>query len=194
MICMPRNRKPSPMTVPLHWTTRSFLAKLSSRPSTMQGMIDGIDLKMETLRAKINEANGLVASLGSGGGGGDGSHAAGLTYVPFDGYMAQLHRGEMVLTALEARAYRAEQYAKYGMLANAPQPVSPSIRGISPTLASDIASGVGAVVSQAVTEITKRPTVIKVGAKTIAKATADDDAVEQNKRNKSYARGYGAGK
>ncbi len=28
----------------------------------------------------------------------NGSHAGGLTYVPFDGYMAELHRGEQVLT------------------------------------------------------------------------------------------------
>lgn len=37
----------------------------------------------------------------------DGSHAAGLRYVPFDGYLAQLHRGEAVLPADEADAYRA---------------------------------------------------------------------------------------
>lgn len=37
------------------------------------------------------------------------SHAAGLNYVPYDNYAANLHKGEMVLTALEARAYRAER-------------------------------------------------------------------------------------
>lgn len=37
----------------------------------------------------------------------DGSHASGLRYVPFDGYLAQLHRGEAVLPAEEAAAYRA---------------------------------------------------------------------------------------
>jgi tape measure domain-containing protein len=37
-------------------------------------------------------------------GGIDGSHAGGLSYVPFDGYRAQLHRGERVLTAGESRA------------------------------------------------------------------------------------------
>lgn len=37
----------------------------------------------------------------------DGSHATGLRYVPFDGYLAQLHRGEAVLTAEEAAAYRS---------------------------------------------------------------------------------------
>lgn len=40
------------------------------------------------------------------GGGVDGSHASGLDYVPFDGYLARLHRGETVLTADEASAYR----------------------------------------------------------------------------------------
>lgn len=37
--------------------------------------------------------------------GGNG-HATGLNYVPFDGYPAILHRGEAVLTAVEARAWR----------------------------------------------------------------------------------------
>lgn len=37
----------------------------------------------------------------------NGSHASGLDYVPFDGYLAQLHRGEMVLTAAQANAIRA---------------------------------------------------------------------------------------
>ena len=37
----------------------------------------------------------------------NGSHASGLTYVPFDGYIAELHRGEQVLTAKEADAYRS---------------------------------------------------------------------------------------
>lgn len=42
---------------------------------------------------------------GSGGGGYDGSHANGLNYVPFDGYIAELHRGERVLTAEENEQY-----------------------------------------------------------------------------------------
>lgn len=39
----------------------------------------------------------------------DGSHATGLWYVPHDGYLAQLHRGETVLPATEAEAYRSGQ-------------------------------------------------------------------------------------
>ena len=37
----------------------------------------------------------------------DGSHRSGLSYVPFDGYIAELHKGEQVLTANEASDYRA---------------------------------------------------------------------------------------
>ena len=36
----------------------------------------------------------------------NGSHAGGLAYVPFDGYIAELHKGERVLTANEAKDYR----------------------------------------------------------------------------------------
>ena len=36
----------------------------------------------------------------------DGSHANGLDYVPFDGYKAELHKGESVLTAPEANRWR----------------------------------------------------------------------------------------
>ena len=36
----------------------------------------------------------------------NGSHAGGLDYVPYDGYVAKLHRGEMVLTRDEALAMR----------------------------------------------------------------------------------------
>lgn len=36
----------------------------------------------------------------------NGSHAMGLDYVPFNGYVAELHRGEAVLTADEAAAWR----------------------------------------------------------------------------------------
>lgn len=38
--------------------------------------------------------------------GSDGSHAGGMDYVPYNNYVANLHRGEMVLTADEADNYR----------------------------------------------------------------------------------------
>lgn len=43
----------------------------------------------------------------------DGSHRNGLTEVPFDGYRAILHKGEMVLTQPEADRYRNGQGVQY---------------------------------------------------------------------------------
>ena len=37
----------------------------------------------------------------------DGSHANGLNYVPFNGYTAELHKGERVLTAQENKQYNS---------------------------------------------------------------------------------------
>lgn len=39
----------------------------------------------------------------------DGSHAGGLRSVPFDGYRAELHKDERVLTASEAKEYNSNQ-------------------------------------------------------------------------------------
>ncbi len=46
-----------------------------------------------------SEAHHIISSI-------DGSHATGLNYVPWDGYNATLHKGEMVLTESEANQYR----------------------------------------------------------------------------------------
>ncbi len=60
----------------------------------------------------------------------DGSHAHGLSYVPFDGYKAILHRGERVLTESENRNYNKQR--KEGgdiyqnITINSPKPLSPS--------------------------------------------------------------------
>ena len=45
----------------------------------------------------------------------DGSNANGLDYVPFDGYISELHRGEAVLTARENRVW--QQFKQSGTTA-----------------------------------------------------------------------------
>ena len=57
-------------------------------------------------------ANVNVNATSSGGV--DGSHAGGLSYVPFDGYIAELHKGETVLTRIEAEDYRKGNSGGYG--------------------------------------------------------------------------------
>ena len=71
------------------------------------------------LRDRLNE---LANSAGGGGGGNE--HASGLDYVPYDGYLASLHRGETVLNRAEAAAYRFKGGSgvaaiDYGALASA---------------------------------------------------------------------------
>lgn len=71
--------------------------------------------KVEWVQDKLmfwRDAQDEMNSGGSTSGGGagryyDGSHANGLPYVPYDGYIAQLHRGERVLTAKENKEYNA---------------------------------------------------------------------------------------
>lgn len=44
----------------------------------------------------------------------NGSHASGLGFVPFDNYIAELHRGERVLTAQENRSYTMPSWNNQG--------------------------------------------------------------------------------
>lgn len=62
-----------------------------------RGLWDGLFGKL-TANVTVNKS--------ASGGATDGSHARGLDFVPFDGYVAELHKGEMVVPAAEARAMR----------------------------------------------------------------------------------------
>lgn len=79
--------------------------------AVIDGIIDGISAAWDGL---VSWFNGLWDSLFGNrsvnvdvnSSGTDGSHAGGLDYVPYNNYVANLHRGEMVLTADEADSYR----------------------------------------------------------------------------------------
>lgn len=85
----------------------------TSGMDTAQGLIDGLAARESALYTKaqsianeisriLSEANAAYSGVDV-----DGSHAAGLVYVPYDGYIAELHQGERVLTAAEAQDYIA---------------------------------------------------------------------------------------
>lgn len=78
--------------------------------AVIDGIIDGISAAWDSL---VSWFNGLWNSLFGNrsvnvgvNSGSDGSHAGGMDYVPYNNYVANLHRGEMVLTADEADSYR----------------------------------------------------------------------------------------
>lgn len=81
----------------------------------LNAQVDGlitINESVLTVTEAINNLNAVLA-LGLGIDQVDGSHANGLAYVPHDGYVAELHEGERVLTAEENRAYNMD-YSQYG--------------------------------------------------------------------------------
>lgn len=76
--------------------------------NTVQALIDGLKSKMPELSEAVAELYARMQPfLTADDTEVDGSHAAGLSYVPYDGYIAELHRGERILSAAEAQAYVA---------------------------------------------------------------------------------------
>lgn len=88
----------------------------------VDGIKEGIDSAWEGLKSFVkNLWEGVkgIFHIGKGdvtveGGTVSGSHAGGLDYVPYNDYVANLHRGEMVLTAPEADAYRKNERRSSG--------------------------------------------------------------------------------
>lgn len=96
---------------------------LSGLKSAWDGIASWFSDKIDWIRDELSiwrSAQDEMSTVnGNGRGGGsrsfDGSHAAGLVSVPYDGYMAELHAGERVLTRAEAEAYNSK-----GKVSNAP--------------------------------------------------------------------------
>lgn len=74
----------------LQWV-EDFVGKIES---FFRDIIDGFN----SVKNKGSEANEISKSV-------NGRHANGLDYVPFNGYVAELHKGERVLTAKENKEY-----------------------------------------------------------------------------------------
>ncbi|HEU4845812.1 MAG TPA: hypothetical protein VFT05_16210, partial [Burkholderiaceae bacterium] len=80
-------------------------ASLDALKAQVSGLITINDSVLTVAQAIAN----LQAAMGTATGLGvrfDGSHAGGLANVPFDGYAAELHRGEVVVDAQAAAAMR----------------------------------------------------------------------------------------
>lgn len=79
----------------------TILGVFSSMFDTIGGFFRKILSGVDEVIRKGNQAKGITR----GGIYADGSHANGLDYVPYNGYIAELHEGERVLTKQENKEY-----------------------------------------------------------------------------------------
>lgn len=94
---------------------------LTGLTSAWDGIASWFSDKIEWIQEKLGiwrnaqSEMSTVNENGRGGGGRsfDGSHALGLASVPYDGYIAELHAGERVLTRAEAEAYNSKGKVSY---------------------------------------------------------------------------------
>lgn len=86
----------------------SYLAGLEAQAGPMYEAVKAIGEKiLSSMQAGINSGTLLMPGVSGGGFNVDGSHKTGLDYVPYDDYVAVLHKGEMVLPADDAADYRS---------------------------------------------------------------------------------------
>ena len=99
-------------------------AATEAATNTMSGMVAGIDSSTPGVLAKLDSlasqmksrltnsfANYTLTIKANIKGSNVPGAKSGLDYVPYDDYLVRLHKGEKVLTAEEARAYRAGESA-----------------------------------------------------------------------------------
>jgi len=100
--------------------TASLADVAKTQVSTAQATLDALTKQVDgliTINASVLSVTQAISNLqaaitsskiaGVSGIAIDGSHANGLMNVPFDGYIAELHKGEQVLTAPQAINYRS---------------------------------------------------------------------------------------
>lgn len=76
----------------------SILDWVSDFASSIKSFVSGIVEGFNNVVGSANDAKSAAKSV-------NGKHANGLDYVPFNGYVAELHKGERVLTAQENEEY-----------------------------------------------------------------------------------------
>lgn len=92
-------------------TTNSARSVAEAARSSMQSVFDRNPIVARVKAVTSGVSAGIQAIV-------NGSHADGLAYVPFDGYIAELHKGERILTEDENRSYSSGGNASGGDVFN----------------------------------------------------------------------------
>lgn len=80
----------------------------------IEGILEGLKKAFESVKTWFSNAVAGLSGNANVGITTNGSHAGGLNYVPFDGYIAELHKGEMVVPAAEAQILRTGKASASG--------------------------------------------------------------------------------
>lgn len=80
----------------------SILGWVSDFAGKIGSFVSGIVSGFKNIVSGANEAKSAAKSV-------NGKHASGLDYVPFNGYVAELHKGERVLTKQENEEYNSNR-------------------------------------------------------------------------------------
>lgn len=89
----------------------SILGWVSDFAGKIKGFVTGIIDGFKNVVTGANDAKSAARSV-------DGKHANGLDYVPYNGYVAELHEGERVLTKQQNREYNEGVTGKGGDVFN----------------------------------------------------------------------------
>lgn len=91
----------------------------------INNLLSGLKEKWENVKSWFSNAwdnlfggKSVNVNVNKSGAAVNGSHAGGLSYVPFDGYIAELHRGERVLTAQDNKKYTENANSGSGVTVN----------------------------------------------------------------------------
>ena len=106
--------------------------QMNSKASTSNSLWSTLNSNIGTAVTWVgNLVSALKSATSAAGSGGGGGFAVGLDRVPYDNYPALLHKGEMVLNAAEASAYRFGGSASRGGGGIDAQALAAAMQGLS---------------------------------------------------------------
>ena len=111
----------------MQYFEQGLLAAYAVLQIKVEAIIRWLRAKLAQILSLIRQIQSASGQLSSASSSVSGSHKNGLSYVPYDGYVAELHEGERVLTKEENKEYSDPKKSSGGDTYNfySPKPITP---------------------------------------------------------------------